>query len=279
MKKTVLILMSFLCTLIADAKKIVTSLPSPETLAAINDSIIKEGHQLYLFEKLNWELTDLFLAHHGREEMGGQMTYRTKNGTIIAFFCDKSMKNSLYELRYETSSPKFIAVDSVRQLTQEEKELVVRKDVLVAKMWKLADSIKGVSPEFGQFNADIIRINDHITRLYLLTGTVKPGIIPFGNDYSFDFTNDNRLVAFRRYHRSLIPTQTKHKGKTVVSTIHSHLKDNPYITATDICNFLLYGRDIAGMKSFYVYSTACECLFAYWDGDKPVIKIEEIPKE
>jgi len=27
------------------------------------------------------------------------------------------------------------------------------------------------------------------------------------------------------------------------------------------------------------YSTACECLFAYWDGDKPVIKIEEIPKE
>ena len=279
MKKTILILMSFLCTLIVDAKKNVTSLPSPETLAAINDSIIKEGHQLYLFEKLNWELTDLFLAHHGREEIGGQMTYRAKDGTIIAFFCDKSMKNSLYELRCEKSSPKFIAVDSVRPLTQEEKELVVRKDVLAAKMWKLADSIKGVSPEFGQFNADIIRINDHITRLYLLMGTVKPGIIPFGNDYSFDFANDNRLVAFRRYHRSLIPTQTNHNGKTVVSTIHSHLKDNPYITATDICNFLLYGRDIAGMKSFYVYSTACECLFAYWDGDKPVIKIEEIPKE
>ena len=119
MKKAILILMSFLCTLIADAKKIVTSLPSPETLAAINDSIIKEGHQLYLFEKLNWELTDLFLAHHGREEMGGQMTYRAKNGTIIAFFCDKSMKNSLYELRCEKSSPKFIAVDSVRPLTQE----------------------------------------------------------------------------------------------------------------------------------------------------------------
>lgn len=279
MKKTILILMSFLCTLITDAKKNVTSLPSPKTLAAINDSVIKEGHQLYLFEKLNWELTDLFLAHHGREEIGGQMTYKAKDGTIIAFFCDKSMKNSLYELRCEKSSPKFIAVDSVRPLTQEEKELVVRKDVLVAKMGTLADSIKGVSPDFGQFNADIIRINDHITRLYLLTGTVKPGIIPFGNDYSFDFTNDYRLVAFRRYHRSLIPTQTNHNGKTVVSTIHSHLKDNPYITATDICNFLLYGRDIAGMKSFYVYSTACECLFAYWDGDKPVIKIEEIPKE
>ncbi|MBF1605451.1 MAG: hypothetical protein HXO20_02950, partial [Prevotella shahii] len=56
MKKTILILMSFLCTLITDAKKNVTSLPSPETLAVINDSIIKEGHQLYLFEKLNWEL-------------------------------------------------------------------------------------------------------------------------------------------------------------------------------------------------------------------------------
>ena len=99
MKKVILILMSFLCVQIAEAKKNVTTLPSPEVLAAINDSIIKEGHQLYLFEKLNWELTDLFLAHHRREEIGGQMTYRAKDSTIIAFFCDKSMKNFLYELR------------------------------------------------------------------------------------------------------------------------------------------------------------------------------------
>ena len=49
MKKTILILMSFLCTLIVDAKKNVTSLPSPETWAPINDTIYKEGQKCYHF--------------------------------------------------------------------------------------------------------------------------------------------------------------------------------------------------------------------------------------
>ena len=37
------------------------------------------------------------------------------------------------------------------------------------------------------------------------------------------------------------------------TALHSHLKDNPYITPTDICNFLLYHGN---MKETAVLSTA-----------------------
>ena len=46
MKKVILILMSFLCVQIAEAKKNVTTLPSPDALAALNDSLSQEGQPL-----------------------------------------------------------------------------------------------------------------------------------------------------------------------------------------------------------------------------------------
>jgi hypothetical protein len=60
----------------------------------------------------------------------------------------------------------------------------------------------------------------------------------------------------------LLALRTKTEdGGDVESIRHSHLTNNPFITPTDICNFLLYRPE--GMDMFYVYSTAYKCTFAY----------------
>jgi hypothetical protein len=95
----------------------------------------------------------------------------------------------------------------------------------------------------------------------MLQGTVHNNLIPFGNDYSADFNNDGELLCFRQYHKSLIATKTiDDEGNPIVSAIHSHVKESPYITPTDVCNFLLYRGQ---MQQFYVLSTALDVLILY----------------
>ena len=109
------------------------------------------------------------------------------------------------------------------------------------------DSLR-YNPDYGRPNFDFVRIDANTTRMYMLQGVERSGIIPFGNDFSFDFDNDGNIKAFRRYHQSFIPVPNDGE-----MAFHSHLKDNPYITPTDICNFLLYHGN---MKETAVLSTA-----------------------
>ena len=50
------------------------------------------------------------------------------------------------------------------------------------------------------------------------------------------------------------------KGEKVAAIYHSHLKDNPYITPTDICNFLLYRGEL---EQVYILSTALDGYIIY----------------
>jgi len=55
--------------------------------------------------------------------------------------------------------------------------------------------------------------------------------------------------------------------------IHSHLRTEPFISATDICTFMLYGK-LCGQNSFGVYSPELGKYFRY-RLDKNVINIED----
>ena len=234
----------------------------PEFFATL-DSIIKEAWQLYYSEQANWIASDLALAKYQVEDLGGTLSWQPNDTTWSVIFMDKKKENSLLEYQINTSEGKGIVMDSVRPLTKTELgEYDKRVKIIDGAVEKYGDSLLFASQSFGQPNIDIVRINDTITRLYFLQGTVLEDVIPFGNDYSIDFDKELNPIAFRKYHRSLIATRTKtEKGGKVETVMHSHTKDNPFITATDICNFLLYRPK--DMDMFYVYSTAYKCKFAY----------------
>ena len=234
----------------------------PEFFATL-DSIIDEAWQLYYSERANWIASDLVMEKYKVEDLGGTLSWQPNDTVWSVIFMDKKKENSLLEYRINTREVKGMVMEDVRPLTQTElEEFDKRVKIINGAIEKYGDSLLFASQSFGQPNFDIIRINDTLTRLYLLQGTVLENIIPFGNDYSIDFDKELNPIAFRKYHHSLIATRTKtEKGGKVETVMHSHTKENPFITATDICNFLLYRPQ--DMDMFYVYSTAYKCKFAY----------------
>ncbi|MBR4840013.1 MAG: hypothetical protein IK005_06005 [Paludibacteraceae bacterium] len=283
MKKYLLIVFSILAILSASCstsrgnKKTAEAqaLPPYSELFTTLDSIIQEGWNLYYSERSNWIASDLVVEKYRAEEIGGYISWLSEDSVQCVFFFDKEEKNCLLEFKYDKKTNKASKVDSIRPLTDEEITKKQRQETMLnTAMKKYGENIHFAERSFGSPNLDVIRINDKVTRLYFMQGTIHPDVIPFGNDYSVDFDENLQPIAFRRYHNSLIAIQTKNEdGSVVISNIHSHLKDNPFITPTDICNFLLYHPE--NMDMFMVYSTAFNCRFAYSAKTNQIITVTE----
>lgn len=238
-------------------------LPEPSILFHTLDSIVNEAWQLYYSERTNWIASDLVLESHSMDELGGSISWQPNDSVWAVAFLDKERNNCVFEYQYNIVTKEVLSLDSLRPATEMELAELERKDKIINRaVEKYGDSLYFASQSFGSPNIDIVRINDDLTRLYIIQGTILDNVIPFGNDYSIDFDKDLNPIAFRKYHNSLLALRTKTEdGGDVESIRHSHLTNNPFITPTDICNFLLYRPE--GMDMFYVYSTAYKCTFAY----------------
>ena len=212
------------------------------------DSICTEGYNLYVAEYVNWVSSDSLLAHYRVDEIGHNLIWQPTSDTWCVVFMDKEQKNCIFEFRYDLNSKEQTVSYDSRPISENERGILEKKNLMLKNaIEQYGDSLR-YNPDYGRPNFDFVRIDANTTRMYMLQGVERTGIIPFGNDFSFDFDNDCNIKAFRRYHRSFIPVSNE--GETAY---HSHLKDNPYITPTDVCNFLLYHGN---MKETAVYSTA-----------------------
>lgn len=119
------------------------------------------------------------------------------------------------------------------------------------------DSLSGFPQSDFGCNLDFIRIDEEITRSYFTMSAKNQGVVPFGNDFSCDFDNNNHLVAMHRYHRSFIPLNWNKEDAAPKSLYLSHTSDNPHMSPTEVCLFLLYARP-AGVESLFVLSVALD---------------------
>lgn len=238
-------------------------LPEPSILFHTLDSIVNEAWQLYYSERTNWIASDFVLESHSMDDLGGSISWQPNDSVWAVAFLDKERNDCVFECQYNIVTKEVLSLDSLRPATEMELAELERRDKIINRaVEKYGDSLYFASQSFGSPNIDIVRINDDLTRLYIIQGTILDNVIPFGNDYSIDFDKDLNPIAFRKYHNSLLALRTKTEdGGDVESIRHSHLTNNPFITPTDICNFLLYRPE--GMDMFYVYSTAYKCTFAY----------------
>lgn len=85
----------------------------------------------------------------------------------------------------------------------------------------------------------IIRNNEK--KVYVLTAPSVNGIVVFGNDYLITFDENNRITGKKMLHRNIIAIE--YAAENEVAAMHSHTAETgDYITATDICTLMLYGR-------------------------------------
>lgn len=233
-----------------------------ELLQSKLDSIIEEANILFNYEKVAWNATDLMMTNHSlRQKYGGYIIYHNKD-TLFATFINKNLKDRIALYTFTTDDldkPLNTDLQSIPLSTREKKLL----DVKIRMLEQLSDKKYKVGfPEGYSPNLVLLEKNSGY-KLYILMGTTQSDIIPFGNDFLFESDLEGNILSWRKFHSRVIPAQTEMPGKgRIVSAVHSHLKTTPYITATDICTFRLYGP-LFEMKEFMVLSSALDKYFKY----------------
>jgi hypothetical protein len=231
----------------------------------ILDSIIKEANLLYNYEKVVWNATDLaFKNKNLKTQMGAYVVHHSMD-TLFVVFADKTFKKQLIKYTFLNNNLRVpITSDlEVKPLTKKATKLCEAKTKILKNINSNAESY-GFNFQEG-FNPNLVMIPAlDGYRFYIIIGTTKQDVIPFGNDYLFKTDHKGTILSWQKFHKTLIATQAKGpKDKVILSTIHSHLKMTPYISATDICTFRLYGYDLFGMEEFMVSSTAFDKVFKY----------------
>ena len=219
------------------------------------DSIIQEGNLLYRYEKATWLFSDMYI--NKPEIMETAATYLTyeQGDSIKCILIDKEGKCNFEVSFLETSTPCLVR-HLYRDLSDYENNLLntrtkILKNIIDNKYE--VGTIKGYSLNW------ILLPFEKGYKLYAINGTQKAEEVPIGNDYLFITNKEGEIQSWKKFHSSLIPID---KGKPGGIHIHSHLKQEPFISATDICTFKLYQNQV-GLTSFGVYSPTLSTYFIY----------------
>ena len=213
--------------------------------------IIEEGFRLYKSEMTSWNGSDLFLEKYKkRNNIGGYFSFSEDGLNKCVFFSKNENPKVIGTITFGDNFEKSATVNlEERDFTQIELELyslrrealaIIRQDTLFKK--------------YENTNLNIIPLLDKKeNKVYVLTGPTQNGVVIFGNDYLLTFGKKNNLTSKKSLHKNIIPIEYNQNEEVEIS-MHSHLSETgDFITATDICTLMLYGK-FTGWKQHNVVS-------------------------
>lgn len=250
MKKLSFLTLMFLFSNVLSAQQIEMSEAELKTKL---DSILVEGTLLYKYEKAAWISTDLAMRNKTvKKDYAGYFVYQEQEEIRVIILGKKTQNcNAEYSFESDFNNPKSAKVES-RELSSQEKTLLeVREKIMKGVSNKKYEFTipEGYSPNF------ILLPFAEKYKFYIIMGTSQSDVIPFGNDYLFIADKNGKIENWQKFHSRIIPGYTKFNGNKVRELTHSHLRTTPFITATDICTFMLYAP-LYDIDAFSVYSPA-----------------------
>lgn len=222
------------------------------------DSIIEESNTLYRYETAAWNFTDMFLSKPDiMESIQSVLTYQ--QGDTIKCIVIDNQSQCTYEVAFLNEAAPCSEVAARRSLSDHEMRLIKIKE----KIRNQLEDEKYAISSYKDFplNWILIPFSDGY-KFYGICGTSKGGVIPLGNDYLFIADKKGKIRSWKKFHSRLITVETTDEMPMIDYPIHSHLRQEPFITATDICTFRLYYNQ-TGSTKFAVYSPALSVYFIY----------------
>ncbi len=207
--------------------------------------IVAEGKLLYKSEMASWYGTDLFLENYkNKENIGGYFSYIDNDLAKCIFFSKKETPGVIGTISFDsTYNIKTANLDlAERDFTEIEADLYKIRKLALAEINSdtLFKTYKNTSLNL------IPLIIGQEKKVYVLTGPQSSGVVIFGNDYLLTFDDNNNLLVKKQLHKNLIPVYyggKEEEGKQTFGAMHSHLPETGhFITATDICTLMLYGK-------------------------------------
>lgn len=236
------------------------------------DSIIAESNTLYRYEAASWNFTDMLLAKQEVMKTIQDYLVYQQGDTIKCIVVDNQSQCS-YEVSFLEDSAPYSESLIPRKLSEYEIQLIdVRRKIRSA----FADEKKYPIYSYQDFplNWILIPYTDGY-KLYAISGTSKSRIIPFGNDYLFVADKKGEIQSWKKFHSKLIPVEATDEMPVIALPVHSHLKQEPFISATDICTFRLYYNQTGSVR-FAVYSVALSMYFIYEVATNKIIPAKDI---
>ncbi|MFT4221567.1 hypothetical protein [Dysgonomonas sp.] len=227
--------------------------------------ITEEGKFLYRLEMAAWHGTDIFLeSFKEKARIGGYFTYIEKDTPKCLFFSKGDIPKVIGVVSFgdikvvETATIDF----KERDFKQDEKELYTMRTTALQEIQQDTLFKKYTNTNFNLIPV----IYKDERKVYVLTGPKKEGVVLFGNDYLMVFDKQDNLLEKKEIHRNLIPIkfemEEQDEIKKIVASVHSHaVETGEFITPTDICTLMLYGK-FTGWKRHIVIS---ENYVSIWD--------------
>lgn len=208
----------------------------------ISDSIVREGKKLYRSEMASWYGTDIVVEKFKdkTEMLQGYFSYDDGNLTKCIFYSkeEKVVAAISFDSTFNIKTAK--TDDTQRDFTPREKEIyTIRKMVLkLARKDTLFKSYQNTNYNF------IPIVDNGEKKVYILTGPKSSGVVIFGNDYLITFDSQNNIVTKKQLHKNILPFEySNKKDEEQFGGVHTHLPETgDFITATDICTLMLYGK-------------------------------------
>lgn len=234
---------------------------SVEEMARINDSIVREGNLLYQYEKAYRMLMNKAAALEiDQVSYNTPLVYKNDEGLhalLFNYFYDSGLKLTFPDgvdgiFKTETES---------RELTDKEQALHNIRNKIIAQIVE-RNNVYQVA-RFKNFVMNHILIPDENGyRFYAISSPEKDSseTILYGNDFVFFADETGQIRSWKRFHANFNLVSTA--GSASRENRHTHPPGEPFITATDICIFKLYGTQ-DGQTSFFVRSPGLEKTFEY----------------
>ncbi len=232
--------------------------------------IFNEGKKLYLSEKASWNGTDLFFEKYtgSKDEIGGYFSYSEDKIVKCIFFNRALEPKAVWGISFDsTFSIGAATIDSIeRPLTKNESDLFAIRQKTISEI----NTDRNLFKMYENMGFNIIPlIEDGVKKVYVLTASKKSGEIVFGNDFLLTFDVKNNLIKKKKLHNNIIVLPYSDDTKNAV-TSHIHLKETgDFITVTDVCTLLLYGKT-SKWQQHIVMSKKFVCL---WDCERESLVI------
>src|SRR5574344_116685 len=249
---------------------------------AVNDSIIREGLNLYVYVATTqqaWAAFDESKASHPEWTAAKAIDFVTMpndNGWHTVIY-NRQNGQGYFDFVMDSKNESFKGIDKARMLTKEEREWVDWDNACGKTFTSMPDSIiQNKMDSMGAGRNFIwipVKLSDNLMRIYFMPVTTKKEI-PFGNDFSVDFDRKGSLIQYRIYHHGYKPFDMSDTTKVWFATMHRHEAGYPYITPTDICSALTAYHNTYGIRDMMVYSTDNKCSYIFICEPPVIIKID-----
>lgn len=238
-----------------------------ETTVSPRAAILAEGIMLYQLEITSWKSSEILREQQPdlMTQVGGYFSYpMAESGFKTVFISEANPALITAEIEFADlyhDEPARSAYVARPPTALEQEYLALRNDALE----RTADESFFTYYD-NTANNLVPVIQEGEKRVYLLTSSKMPDYFIFGNDYLLTYDPAGKFLKREKLHQDFVTLKAQAEAVNgVVGTSHTHSGDSSeYITATDICNLLLYG-EYTNWQQHYVVS---ESHISIWDLQK-----------